>query len=283
MMKAPGGWAVAVRDQQGAIHLRQERLKKLPSFLTLPLIRGIVALYQALSIGIRALEFSAQRAYTDTEEKPMSPAAIGSSIAIAVVLAILLFIFLPLYITKVVGMVAASVSASSLLFNLVDGVVRVLIFLVYVFAIGLWKEMRRIFEYHGAEHKVIHAYEAGKSLDLASVRDYSPQHPRCGTSFLLIVMVISILVFSFIPQQWHFGWKFLSRIILIPFIAGISYELLRLSARLSHNHPLVHLLILPGLLLQRLTTREPDDSQLEVAIVAVKEALLLEEGNAPEA
>jgi uncharacterized protein YqhQ len=149
-------------------------------------------------------------------------------------------------------------------------------------AIGLWKDMRRIFEYHGAEHKVIHAYEAGRPLDVESVRSFSPQHPRCGTSFLLIVMVISILMFSFIPQSSPFWSKFLSRLILIPVVAGVSYELLRMSSKMTHN-PIMSIVIFPGLMLQRLTTREPDDAQIEVAITAVKEVLLFEKGNAGEA
>ena len=282
MMKAPRNWTVAVRDQKGEIHLKREPVGKLPAFLKLPVVRGTVALYQALSIGMKALEFSASKAYDDGEEKPMSPLAILSTMGFAVVIGVALFIFLPLYATKLAGAVLPLVSRNSLVFNLVDGVIRVFIFLGYVFAIGLWKDMRRIFEYHGAEHKVIHAYEAGRELDLDSVRAFSPQHPRCGTSFLLIVMVISILVFSCIPQSWPFTGKFLSRLVLIPVIAGLSYELLRLSAKITDN-PLLNILVLPGLMLQRLTTREPDDSQIEVAIAAVKEVLRLEEGNDREA
>lgn len=133
--------------------------------------------------------------------------------------------------------------------------------------------------YHGAEHKVIHAYEKGMELTLENVKQYSPLHPRCGTSFLMIVMVVSILVFSFIPQEWPFIAKFLSRIVLIPFIAGSSFELLKLSAKWDH-HPVMHAMILPGLMLQRLTTREPDDAQLEVALSAMIEVLKLEEANA---
>jgi uncharacterized protein YqhQ len=282
MMKAPRNWTVAVRDQKGEIHLKREAVGRLPAFLKLPVIRGTVALYQALSIGMKALEFSASRAYDDGEEKPMSTFAILSTMGVAVVIGIALFIFLPLYATKLAGAVLAVVSRNSLVFNLVDGIIRVFIFLGYVFAIGLWKDMRRIFEYHGAEHKVIHAYEAGRELNVDSVRAFSPQHPRCGTSFLLIVMVISILVFSCIPQAWPFAGKFLSRLVLIPVIAGLSYELLRLSAKITDN-PLLNILVLPGLMLQRLTTREPDDAQIEVAIAAVQEVLKLEEGNDREA
>jgi uncharacterized protein YqhQ len=171
------------------------------------------------------------------------------------------------------------VATSSFLFNFVDGIIRVVIFLCYVLAIGLWKEMARIFMYHGAEHKVIHAYEKGMELTLENVRQYSPLHPRCGTSFLMIVMVVSILVFSFIPQHWPFLYKFLSRIVLIPLIAGSSFELLKLSAKWDH-HPVMHVMIMPGLMLQRLTTREPDDAQLEVALSAMIEVLKLENGNA---
>ncbi len=282
MMKSPSGWTVAVRDQKGEIHTKKEVLEQLPAFLRLPLVRGVEALFHALAIGIKAIEFSVSKAYSGEDEKPLSPFAMLSTIIFAVGIGIGLFILLPLYLTKLMGLVVSGVDRSSFMFNLTDGIIRVLIFLVYVFAIGLWKDMRRIFEYHGAEHKVIHAYEAGRELDIESVRAFSPHHPRCGTSFLLIVMVISIFVFSFVPQAWPFWGKFLSRLVLIPLIAGISYELLRLSAKMKENS-LVHLMIVPGLLLQKLTTREPDDSQIEVAIRAVREVLLLEENDAREA
>ena len=165
------------------------------------------------------------------------------------------------------------------MFNFVDGLIRVFLFILYIVGIGLWKEMRRIFEYHGAEHKVIHAYENGNELLVQNIKKYSPLHPRCGTSFLLIVMIISIFTFSFIPQAWPFLYKFLSRLIFIPLIAGISYEILKLSAKMEHNF-IMHLLIQPGLLLQRLTTREPDESQIEVAVKALQEVLKFEDANA---
>lgn len=282
MMKSAKGWTVAVRDQKGEIHIKKEVQKRLPRVLRLPFIRGVVALYDALAIGIRAIEFSASKAYSDESEKPLSPLAIASTIIFAAVIGIGLFIFLPLYLTKLMGLVFGQIEKSSFVFNLTDGVIRVAFFLIYVFAIGLWKDMRRIFEYHGAEHKVIHAYEAGKELEVENVRPFSPHHPRCGTSFLLIVMAMSILIFSFIPQSWPFYGKFLSRLILIPVIAGSSYELLRLSAKLKGNS-IVRVLTMPGLMLQNLTTREPDDSQIEVAIKAVREVLMLEGKDAREA
>lgn len=275
MMKSRRGWTVAVRDPGGEVHIKREPLLDPPRLWRLPLMRGIAALYYALSLGIRALEFSALKAYDGGEEKPMKRGVLALTIAAGILLGIGLFILLPLYATRLIGLLLSSVAENSLQFNLVDGVVRVGVFLLYVFLIGLWGEMRRVFEYHGAEHKVIHAYEEGRKLLVEDIRGMSPRHPRCGTSFLLIVMLVSIAVFSFIPQSWAFLYKFLARIILIPVIAGVSYETLRLSARMKDN-PLVGLLVLPGLLLQRLTTREPDDSQIQVAVTALSEVLALE-------
>ncbi len=274
MMKSPMGWTVAVRDPKGGINLKTVKTRKLHRFFKLPVIRGVVALFHALLIGIKAIEFSGSVAYQE-EEKPFSPWSMGISIGAAIILGIVLFIVLPLYVTRLMGVISAAVADSSLIFNFVDGALRVLIFLVYVFAIGLWKEMRRIYEYHGAEHKVIYTYEAGEDLTVENAKKHRPYHPRCGTSFLLIVMVISIIVFSLIPQQWSFANKLLSRLVLIPAIAGMSYEVLRASARM-HGNPVMQLVTLPGLLLQRLTVREPDNSQIEVAMAALKEVLTLE-------
>lgn len=275
MMKSQKGWTVAVRDQSGQIHLLKEPLDSTSAFSKYPILRGITALYHALFLGIRALEFSASKAYEGTEEKPMSKSAIGMTIAFSLGLGSILFIFLPLLATKLIGSVVTQVADKSFLFNFVDGIARVLIFLMYIGGVGLWSEMRRIFQYHGAEHKVIHAFEEGKPLIPKDVMHYSSLHPRCGTSFLLIVMVISIVVFSFIPQSAHFVYKLLWRLILIPLIAGISYELLRLSSKLKDNI-LVRIMIYPGLMLQRMTTREPDEAQIEVAITALNEVLLFE-------
>lgn len=279
MMRSPGIWSVAVRDPKGTIHLRREQLRSLPKPLKWPFVRGVVALAQALVLGIKAIEFSANKAYEEEEEANMTPLAMAVTIGAAFLLGIGLFILLPLYATKLLGYLFNEVAESSLLFNLVDGLIRVGIFLLYVILIGMWKDMARIFMYHGAEHKVIHAYEEGKELTVENVRDYSPLHPRCGTSFLMIVMVVSILVFSLIPKAWPFLFKFLSRILLVPVIAGSSYELLKLSDR-WHRHPVVHMLVYPGLLLQRLTTREPDEAQLEVALSALTEVLRPEEEHA---
>ncbi len=276
MMKSAGNWTVAVRDQGGTIHLKRERLARLPRVLKLPMVRGVIALLQALTLGIQAIECSANKAYGDESEEKLSKLSITLTIIFSVALGIGLFILLPLYATKLLGLAFQGISRNSFLFNFTDGVIRVFIFLAYVVLIGIWKEMARIFMYHGAEHKVIHAYEGGEDLTVENARKYSPLHPRCGTSFLMIVMVVSILVFSFIPQHWPFVLKFLSRIVFIPVIAGTSFELLKFSAKMKDN-PVMNFMIQPGLMLQRLTTREPDDSQIEVAIRALEEVLKLEE------
>jgi uncharacterized protein YqhQ len=235
-----------------------------------------VALLQALIIGIKAIEFSGSIAYQEGEEKPLSSWSIALSISIAFALAIGLFKFLPLLAATLIGRVYEEVSRSSLLFNAIDGVLRVAIFLLYVYAIGFWKEMKRIYEYHGAEHKVIFAYEAGEAFTVDNARKYRPYHPRCGTSFLLIVMLISMVTFMFIPQEWGFWAKLLGRIVLIPVVAGVSYEVLKVSSKFKDN-PVMGLVVVPGVLLQRLTVKEPDDNQIEVAIAALREVLKLEE------
>lgn len=274
MMKAPGGWTVAVRDSQGSIHVKTEELLPLPKLLKLPLLRGLVALFHAVYLGVKAIEFSANTAYS-ADEKPMTPLTISLTIVIAFAAGIALFVLLPLYATKVIGIFYNSVNDNSFLFNLTDGLIRVLLFLGYVIAIGLWKEMSRLFQYHGAEHKVIHAYEAGEELSVENAKKYSTRHPRCGTSFLMIVVIISIIIFSFVPQEWSFLAKFFSRLALMPLIAGISYELLKFSSKMKDNI-MVNLMILPGIALQGLTTREPDDRQIEVAITALTKAVLFD-------
>jgi uncharacterized protein YqhQ len=163
----------------------------------------------------------------------------------------------------------------------VDGVIRVMVFLVYIWGISRMSDIQRVFQYHGAEHKSIFAFEAGEELSVENVRRYSRLHPRCGTSFLLIVMLVSIAVFSLIPKLWPFYIKAGSRVVLLPLIAGISYEFLKWSAK-NDGHPLVRMIITPGLALQRLTTREPDDQQLEVAIRSMNEALEVNAGYADD-
>ncbi|MCX8070476.1 MAG: DUF1385 domain-containing protein [Thermodesulfovibrionales bacterium] len=274
MMKSQTCWSVAVRTPDGSIEIKKECTKRPPRILALPVIRGVVALLQALYIGIKAIEFSGSVAFEEKQGSKTNPFLFAVTILLALGIAIAFFKFLPLYVATLASRYLNFVASSPLAFNLIDGICRVFVFLLYIVVIGLWSEMRRIYQYHGAEHKVISSYEAGEPLTVENARKHTPYHPRCGTSFLMIVMVVSIVVFCMIPHDWHFSEKLLSRISLIPIIAGLSYEILKLSAR-NKEHVLVKLAIMPGLLLQRLTVREPNDSQIEVAIKALSEVLTL--------
>jgi uncharacterized protein YqhQ len=253
----------------------------------LPIIRGAVALFTSLIIGIKALNFSANEAMTEDEKEKekkkeggkeggseLSSWAMAGTMAIAFGFGICLFFLFPLYLTK---LLTPFIGTNNIVFNLVDGVIRVVVFLAYIWGISRMEDIQRVFQYHGAEHKSIFAFEDCVELTVENVRRYSRLHPRCGTSFLLIVMLVSIAVFSSIPKLWPFYLKAGSRVILLPIIAGISYEFLKWSAT-HDSHPLVKLVITPGLALQRLTTREPDDSQLEVAIRSLNEALEVNAG-----
>ena len=270
MMRAGNVWTVAVRNTAKDIVIKQENVRSLPKPLKLPVLRGVVALAQSLSIGIRALLYSAEA--SGHEEESPSSASLFFTVLVAFIIGIGLFLLLPLYATKLLGIVFGSINNSSLIFNLVDGVIRVAVFLAYILSISMSGEIRRIFEYHGAEHKAVHAYEAGETLTPENAGKYSTLHPRCGTSFLIIVMLMSILIFSLIPKDWHFAGKFLSRLVLIPLIAGLSYEFIKISSKKMKN-PFIRLAAAPGLYLQKLTTGEPSHEQLEVAIRALKEVL----------
>jgi uncharacterized protein YqhQ len=279
MMRAPRAMAIAVRRPSGEIVIKREQTPPLSErfpIVKLPLVRGAVALVTSLIIGIKALNFSANEALVEEEQEggeakqeELSSWALAGTMVVAFGFGIALFFVLPLYLTKLLVPV---IGDNNIIFNLVDGLIRVVVFLLYIWSIAKMKDIERVFQYHGAEHKTIYAFEEGVELTLENVKRFSRLHPRCGTSFLLIVMLVSIAVFSLIPKAWPFIWKALSRVVLLPLIAGISYEFLKWSAK-NDQHPLVKLVIAPGLALQRLTTREPDDDQLEVAICSVKEAL----------
>jgi uncharacterized protein YqhQ len=270
MMKSGNAWTVAVRNPDKEIVLKKEFARELPKILKLPILRGVIALVQALSIGIRALLFSAEASGLD-EEKPSS-LSLAITVVFSFAIGIGLFLLLPLYITKLMGALLLSINESSLVFNLVDGIIRVLIFLLYIVLISMNKDIKRVFQYHGAEHKTIHALEAGADLTPQSIDKYSAIHPRCGTSFLIMVMLLSILIFSLIPKEWAFIYKFLSRIALMPLIAGLSYEFIKFSSK-KMNNPFVRILAMPGLWLQKLTTGVPSHDQIEVAVRALEEAL----------
>jgi uncharacterized protein YqhQ len=283
MMRAPGAWSVAVRRPDSTIVARRHELSRLSErnrAARIPLIRGILVLWESLSLGFRALSWSAEQA-SGEEEEPLTKAQIGWTMAFAITVFAGLFILLPAFAAGAVS------GESGLLFNVVEGLIRLLLFIGYIWAIGRSEEIGRVFEYHGAEHMSIHAYEAGEPLSVESVRRYPPEHPRCGTSFLLIVVLGSIIFFSLFGRP---GWAFLivSRLLGIPIIAGFAYELLRWSGTRSTGWS-ARALAAPGIWLQKLTTRVPDESQIEVAISSLVVALdeemvqiVIELGDLPE-
>ena len=264
MMKGPTRIATAVREPSGNIAVRVEPVHSLGDrfpLLKKPLLRGVIALGEALVYGIRALSFSAQAAGEEGEE--LSSKEIALTMLAAFGLAVLLFVVLPTYATKFIQ----SVVSEPYLLNLFEGVLRLTIFFTYVGVISSLSDIRRVFQYHGAEHKTIYAYEAGIPLEIESIRKYSRLHPRCGTNFLMIVMVVSIFMFAFLgwPDLWL---RIVSRVVLLPLVAGISYEIIRFAG--SCDNPLVAMLMKPGLWLQYMTTREPSDDQIEVAVRALE-------------
>lgn len=276
MMRSLTGYSVAVRQPDGGVAIRKDRLTSITSkykVLKTPVIRGSVMLIQSLILGIRALNYSASVSTSGAEgEEETSNWAVAGSMGFAFLLAVGLFILAPLGITNLIRRFLYA-GMSNFEYNLIDGLIRAVFFFVYIFSISFLDEIRRVFQYHGAEHKTVYTYEAAEDLTVENARGKSTLHPRCGTSFLLFVMVISILVFSLIPSSAPFAVKFGSRVVLIPLIAGLAYEVIRFSARHLKN-PVCRMLITPGLWLQRITTREPDDKQLEIAIIALREALM---------
>lgn len=273
MMRGPDSRAVAVRKLDQSIVVDEKKVgsitKKIP-FLKWPFVRGVIVLIESLVMGIEALSFSANQA-TDDEEEQLTAKEIIITIIISLGLAVLLFAVLP----TAAAHLLIKIAPGSFVQNLIEGFFRIAVFLIYVVAIGRLADIKRVFQYHGAEHKVINAYEAGDQLVAERVQRYSTLHPRCGTSFLLIVIVISILIFALLGKQvlW---WRILSRVLLLPVVAGISYELVKLSGKYA-TAPLCRILIAPGMWLQKLTTNPPDDGQVEVAISAFK--AVLKEGN----
>jgi uncharacterized protein YqhQ len=276
MMRSPNSMAVAVRRPNGDIVVKREKLnffseKKI--FSKLPLVRGVMTLLSALILGVKALNFSANQSLE--EEKEVSSWTMGLTLTFALCFAIFLFFLIPLFLTRWLRFAIPTVSTSGVIFNLVDGIIRLMIFLFYLWAISLFKEIRRIFQYHGAEHKSIFAFESGEVLMADRVKGFSYLHPRCGTSFLLIVMVVSILVFALIPHQLSFAYKVASRVVFIPLIAGLAYEIIRFADQ-KRERKSMQVFIKPGLWLQRMTAREPSEDQIEVALRALQAVLELE-------
>jgi uncharacterized protein YqhQ len=273
-MRGVSTWSVAVRKPEGEIEVTSEPLvswAKRHRVLRLPVIRGVVALAESLKIGFRALAISANAQLAEEEDaEPIGGLTWGITIALSLVLAIGLFFVVPVGATSLIK----DQLGSALLFWLVEGVLRTAIFIGYILLISRMPDLRRVFEYHGAEHKTISTFEAGDDLTPERAARYSRLHPRCGTSFLLIVMVLAIFVFAPIGlPEWY--WLLLSRILGIPLIAGLSYEVIKWAGRNRHKR-WVRAVMWPGLMLQNLTTREPDHEQLEVAIRALEAVLAVE-------
>lgn len=278
MMRSLTGYSVAVRQPDGGVAIRKDKLVSVTTkypILKTPVLRGSVVLIQSLILGMRALNYSASVSSAGEDGEPeMSNWAIAGSMAMALVLGAGLFILAPLGLTNLVRHYLLP-EMGNLAYNVIDGIIRAVFFFVYVWSISLMDDIKRVFQYHGAEHKTVYTFEANEELTVENARVKSTLHPRCGTSFLLFVMAISILVFSLIPSAAPFAVKFGARVVLIPLIAGLAYEIIRFSARHLTN-PVCKVLVRPGMWLQRITTKEPDDSQLEIAIIALKEALLFD-------
>jgi len=301
MMRSPHAWGIAVRKPSGEIVTHSEPLER-PSdqhkWMGWPVLRGVMTLGHAMTLGFRALKFSANAALEeiaandpdnkDSDNKDRGKKfeitgwMAGLNMAFSIAFFIFMYKYLPLLATTELKKVNP-VFGQQVMFNLVDGLIRIAMFLLFVWGVSLWKDIRRVYEYHGAEHKTVFAFESGDPLEIASVQKYSTYHPRCGTSFLMTVMIISMLVYMAIPV--HTFWtRFGIRIALLPLIAGVSYEIIRFaakrfSARSSSTKSGISLFALmtaPGLWLQRITTQPPDDREVECAIVALNEAMKLE-------
>lgn len=288
MMRSPSRVAMAVRRPDGKIVLKNEpyiSLTKRSKFWGLPIIRGAVILIESMIIGVKALTFSGDMAMAEEQKKDankdeptrhhgFSNLWLVTTVIFSFIIGLALFFYLPLMLTDLLG------AKTGFWFNLIDGIIRVIIFLLYLGLIALWKDIQRIFQYHGAEHKTIFAFEDGKELTVENSKTYTPHHPRCGTSFILTVLLISIIVFMFLGRPENIFDR-LIRLAFVPLIGGISYELIKLSDK-KKNNPVIQLFIKPGLWLQKITAQEPDESMLEVALVALRGSLGTTFSNDPD-
>jgi uncharacterized protein YqhQ len=272
MMRGRRWSTVAVRAPSSRIVLHSEPLPKAlysSPYLKIPFVRGTLMLWDTLVLGMKALMFSASVA-AEEEEQEISKGMLWGTAAVSITFAIALFFVAPLL---VIGFLDQFIESSTMS-NIIEGILRLGVFLAYIWAIGHMADIRRVFAYHGAEHKAINAFEAGAKLEPSRVAGFTIAHPRCGTSFLLVVMVISIAIFAMLGRP-PMEWRILSRIVLIPVIAGIAYEFLKFTAA-NYSHVIVRAMAAPGLALQRMTTREPDESQIEVSIAALQEVMRLD-------
>ena len=276
LMRSPNFWGMAVRTPSGDMDLRAERFRSITrrsKLFRLPIIRGALSLGETLWLGMKALTLSTNIALG--EEQELSKKEIAGTLVFALVLGFGLFLVAPVLGTKGLGSLVGSSIQNPVLFNLVEGVIRIAIFVAYLIGITfLSKDIKRFFAYHGAEHKAIKVYERGEELVPQNARKLDTSHVRCGTSFVLYVLVLSILVFSLLGVE---GWLYMlaSRVIVIPLVAGIAFEFIMWSAR-HQDSALVRMLVWPGLQLQKLTTREPSDDMVEIAMASLKKVLSME-------
>ncbi len=267
MIRGQHSVAVAVRRPDGSV---AEQCWPLTSAFTgrprrIPLVRGVIAMAETLTLGMRALTYSANVA-AEAEGEEIGKGSMAGMILISLTLAIGLFFVVPVLASdRLEGLLGSSLAA-----NIAEGAIRLALFVGYIALIGRMRDIRRVFMYHGAEHMTVHAQERGDPLQIDSIRKYPTAHPRCGTAFLLVVMVVAIVAFIFVGRE-PFWWLIASRIVLVPLIAAVSYEVIRFSGRHASN-PLVALITAPSLALQALTTRQPDDDQIEIAIAAMRQA-----------
>lgn len=284
MMRAPHSYCTAVRKPNGEIVVEEQPIhrmsEKYPIF-KVPVLRGLGTLGQAMTLGVKALKFSANAALDDGAADAQAASAPAPEISTWMMASNLIFSFgffifmykvVPLFLAQRIGKAVPSLS-SLFAQNMVDGVIRMALFLTFLFALSRLKSIHRVFEYHGAEHKVVFNYESGQPVTVENAQKFVTFHPRCGTSFLLVVMVISMIIYALLPFQGYLP-RLAARIALLPFIIGISYEVIRFAARKQGT--LLGLLTAPGLWLQRITTKPPDDSQASVAIQALEGAMALE-------
>ena len=267
MIRGQRNIAIAVRRPDGSIALKRQPLTPIftGKLRRIPLVRGVIAMAETLTLGMRALTYSANVA-AEAEGEEISARSMAGMMAVSLTIAIGLFFLVPVLASdRMEGLLG-----SSLMANIAEGVIRLGLFLGYILLIGRMNDIRRVFMYHGAEHMTVHAQERGDPLNVAHIRRYPTAHPRCGTAFLLVVMVVAILAFIFVGRE-PFWWLIASRIVLVPLIAAVSYEVIRFSGRHAAN-PLVALITAPSLALQSLTTRQPDDDQIEIAIAAMQQA-----------
>ena len=273
MIRGKEGVAISVRQPDGQLNVVRQPLASIYKgrLREIPLIRGIIVLVETLVLGTQSLLHSAQVAAAEEGEGKIPTALLWGTVAVSLALGVALFFMVPLFATRYL---IDPYIESVLLRNIFEGLIRMGIFIVYLEVISLMPDIKRVFAYHGAEHKVVNAYEAGVPLDVESVKKHSTAHARCGTAFLFIVLVVAIFVFALVPQPtlWI---RVLSRIALIPVIAVISYEIMKFGASHSRN-PVIRILLAPGLMLQAITTRQPDDGQIEAAISALNEVIKID-------